>query len=254
MIQRLFAGGLFAGLSAGALAALLQLVFVVPLIHQGELYETGVLTHFAAPAAEDGGHDHAPGEETAPHDHPDPDTARISSEDEVAAEIAAIPFDARRTAATFGMFLVTYTGFALLLTAGFALAARAGHSITARTGAVWGLCGFLAVQLAPAFGLPPELPGGLSAPLEQRQLWWAGCVAATTAGIALLAFGRGLTALALGALVIALPHVIGAPEVMFSGLAPPELTAHFAGRVFGAGAVAWVLLGAVAGAFWARDS
>ncbi len=152
------------------------------------------------------------------------------------------------------MFLVTYTGFALLLTAGFALAARGGHTITARTGAVWGLCGFLAVQLAPAFGLPPELPGGLSAPLEQRQLWWAACVGATAAGIALLAFGRGLPAMALGVLLIALPHLIGAPEVMFSGLAPPELTAHFAARVLGAGAVAWVILGTVAGAIWARDS
>lgn len=249
MIQRLFAGGLFAGLSAGALAALLQLVFVVPLIHVGELYETGVLTHFAAP---EGGHDHAPGEDAAPHDHAEP--APLSTESEVATEIAAIPFDLRRTAGTFAMFLVTYTGFALLLTAGFALAARAGHSVTARTGAVWGLCGFLAVQLAPAFGLPPELPGGLSAPLEQRQLWWAGCVAATAAGIALFAFGRGLPALGLGAILIALPHLFGAPEVAFSGLAPPELTAHFAGRVLGAGAVAWVLLGTVAGAIWARDS
>lgn len=253
MVQRLFAGGLFAGLSAGALAALLQLVFVVPLIHVGELYETGVLTHFAAPdpAAAEDGHTHAPGDD-APHDHTD--AAPLSTEAEVAAEIAAIPFDLRRAGATFGMFLVTYTGFALLLTAGFALAARAGHSVTARTGAVWGLCGFLAVQLAPAFGLPPELPGGLSAPLEQRQLWWAGCVGATAAGIALFAFGRGLPALALGAVLIALPHLIGAPEVAFSGLAPPELTSHFAGRVLGAGAVAWVLLGTVAGALWARDS
>ncbi len=89
MVQRLFAGGLFAGLSAGALAALLQLVFVVPLIHQGELYETGVLTHFAAP---DSGHTHAPGDDSAPHDHTDhTDAAPLSTEAEVAPKSRRSP-------------------------------------------------------------------------------------------------------------------------------------------------------------------
>ena len=56
MFKRLFAGAVFAGLGAGALAALIELTFVVPLIHEGELYETGALVHFGAAGSQE--HDH----------------------------------------------------------------------------------------------------------------------------------------------------------------------------------------------------
>jgi cobalt transporter subunit CbtA len=248
MFKRLIAGALFAGVSAGALAALLQLTFVVPLIHEGELYESGTLSHFAA-ATED--HDHADAEDTATagHDH---------DHDHVAAppkpDVPLPPFDLRRTIGTFGFFLIAYTGFALLMMAGFALAERAGHRVTAHSGVVWGLAGFLAVQLAPAFGLPPEIPGAAAAALEARQLWWAGTVLATITGIALLAFGKGPAAMALALVLIALPHLIGAPSAAYGGAAPPELSAHFATRVLGAGAVSWALLGTIAGFVWSRDA
>ncbi len=248
MLTRLIPGALFAGLCAGAIAALLQLTFVVPLIHQGELYETGVLIHFPA-AAE--AHDQAAMTEDAVEDQ-DP-TAAGSTEDDVAAEIGSIPFDLRRSIGTFGNYMISYIGFALLMVAGFAIAERYGHRVTARTGVIWGLCGFLAVQLAPAFGLPPELPGGTSAPLELRQVWWTQCVLVTIAGIGLLAFGKGPLAIAAAMILIALPHLIGAPEAPFGGVSPPELSAHFTARVLGAGAVCWAVLGTSAGAIWARD-
>ena len=246
MFKRLVASALFAGLSAGALAAVLQLTFVVPLIHQGELYETGVLDHFPAPPE---AHDH---DATAPADH-DHTAMVVSTEAEVQAELGAIPFDLNRSLGTFGFFLISYTGFALFLVAGFALAERAGQRVTARSGVIWGLCGFLAVQLAPAFGLAPELPGGTSAPLELRQVWWIGCVLASIGGISLLAFGRNAVALGAGVILIAAPHLIGAPLAPFGGVSPPELAGQFAARVLGAGAVCWMLLGTIAGAIWSRD-
>ena len=256
MFKRLFAGALFAGLGAGALAALIELTFVVPLIHEGELYETGALTHFGAAGPHDAEHatetatpgavlltDVAPETEVeaeADHDH--------STHDHDAAPQTPLA----RASGTFGFFLVSYTGFALLLIAGFALAERAGHAVTARSGVIWGLCGFFALQLAPAFGLAPELPGGQGAALELRQVWWTGCVIATGGGLALLAFGRNALALGAGAVLLAAPHLLGAPTAAYAGVAPPELSAHFTARVLGAGAVCWALLGTIAGAIWAK--
>lgn len=253
MLKRMFSGALFAGLSAGALAALIYLTAVVPLIHEGELYESGMLIHFGAAgshepedaavtpgavaltdvatAAPDAEHDHSA------HDHGDDDQNIVI-----------------RSLGTIGFFLISYTGFAALLIASFALAEPNGHTVTARTGVIWGLCGFLALQLAPAFGLPPELPGGQGAALELRQLWWLGCVLATILGLALLAFGKRPAPLAAGVVIIALPHLIGAPTAPFGGVAPPELSAHFAARVLGAGAVCWALLGTIAGAIWSKDA
>lgn len=245
MIKRLFAGALFAGLSAGALAALLQLTFVVPLIHLGELYETGALVHFGIAGSIESSLDAVT---IAPPESVDPDGHAAGG------HVAPSQGGLTRTISSFAMFLVSYTGFALVLVSAFALAEQAGQKITARNGAIWGLCGFIAFQLAPAFGLPPELPGAKAAALELRQVWWAGCVLATAIGLALLAFGRGPVVVVFGAVIIALPHLLGAPIAEFGGVAPPELAAHFATRVLGAGAICWVLLGTVGGAFWSRNA
>jgi cobalt transporter subunit CbtA len=250
MFKRLLVGGLFAGLGAGALAALIELTFVVPLIHEAELYETGALIHFGAAGSHDADHDHA--DVTAP-------PGAVLLTDLAAAPAHSLDHnegDANpwvSIAGTFGSFLISYTGFALLLMACFALAERAGHSITARSGVIWGLCGFFALQLAPAFGLPPELPGGQGAALDARQIWWVACVLATVGGLSLLAVGRTALAVGAGAVLLAAPHVLGAPTAPFAGVVPPELSAHFTARVLGSGAVCWALLGVIAGAIWAKD-
>ena len=251
MFKRLFAGALFAGLGAGALGALMELTFVVPLIQEGELYESGALVHFgvAGPAEHD--HDQADINAT-PGAVPLSDLAAEPAVEHDQGSAPDDPFP--RTARTFGSFLVSYTGFAFLLIAGFALAERAGHRITARSGVIWGLCGFFALQLAPAFGLPPELPGGQGAALEARQVWWVACVLATAGGLSLLAAGRNALALGAGAVLLAAPHLLGAPTAAYAGVGPPELSAHFTARVLGAGAVCWALLGTIAGAFWAKDT
>ena len=237
MFRRLFAGALVAGLSADVLAALLQLAFVVPLIQEAEHFETGALPQGAAE------HDHA---QAAPLS-----AAPVAGAAQDHGDSAQGP--TMRTLGTVGFFLVSYTGFALVMIAGFALAERAGHPITARTGVIWGLCGFLAVQLAPAFGLPPKLPGAHAADLAARQLWWAGCILSTVVGLTLLAFGRNAVTLALGGLAIILPHLIGAPMAAYGGVVPPDLAAHFVARALGAGALCWALLGTIAGVVWERD-
>jgi cobalt transporter subunit CbtA len=223
--SRILTGALIAGLAAGLLAAILNLWTLTPLILQAEVFE--------------GGHAHE-------HSHDDGTTHVHAGE----AEGQTLS----RALGTVATTLVAYAGFGLLLGAGLAVAARFGHRIDARTGLLWGLAGFACVHLAPAVGLPPELPGLDSAGLVARQLWWAFCVAATATGLACLAFGRLTGVLILGVALILLPHALGAPQpAEFGGTVPPGLAAAFATRALGVAALAWAALGTLAGALAQRE-
>ena len=135
---------------------------------------------------------------------------------------------------------------------------RRFHAVLVSLSALGGLLiagRHIAIQLAPAAGLPPELPGNVGADLATRQLWWMGTVAATMGGLGLFAFGRGAIAYGVAALLLILPHAIGAPELdTYYGVAPAELSAHYAARALAVGAASWAILGAVAGAVWSRPA
>jgi cobalt transporter subunit CbtA len=119
-----------------------------------------------------------------------------------------------------------------------------GLPITRRNGILWGLCGFLAVTLAPAVGLPPELPGMAAADLFARQVWWVGTIAATAAGIYLIATQSRLWTLGLAAVLIIAPHVIGAPVAPHGeGIVPAELVARFVANSIAANAIFWCIIG-----------
>lgn len=137
--------------------------------------------------------------------------------------------------------VVIATGFALLLVAGYALT---GRKTGWREGLLWGLGGFLAFMLAPSLGLPPELPGTAAAELGARQAWWITTALATAAALALLAFRRSPVPAALAVLLLAAPHLIGAPqpEAMASEL-PPELTYRFEAVATVTSLLFWALLG-----------
>ena len=243
MIQRMVASALFAGFAAGLFAAALQFAFVEPVLLAGERYEAGELVH--APVA------------MAGLNHADDDPAAAaaangqSGADQIAAPAPAI--DWPRHGLTVAFTAAVYCGYALILAAAFALAELRGVRVGARAGIVWGLAGFIAVQFAPAAGLPPELPGLAAADLTGRQLWWAGTVIATAFGLWLIAFGKTAPTWALGAILILMPHMIGAPvPVQMSGPVPPELAALFAGRTLSVGMAVWVVLGWLTGGAWDR--
>ena len=228
MTRHLLTSGLFAGLAAGVVAALLQFWLVTPLLLEGELYESGIRAHFAASL-------------DAPVQSP-------------AGPAEGLGQDLSRHAMTAGFNLVAYTAFGLILLAGMALSERFGHVLTVRSGIVWGFCGFIAMHLAPAIGLPPELPGTIAAEVELRQVWWLGTVATTTLGLGLIAFGSGLVPI-IGISAIALPHIIGAPHIdTYFGVAPPELASEFVARSLGVAAASWVVLGAFNAYFFTRNS
>jgi cobalt transporter subunit CbtA len=147
-----------------------------------------------------------------------------------------------------------YSGYAMMLVALMALAQARGAQINARTGLIWGIAGFVAVQLAPAFSLPPELPGNAAAEVGARQVWWFATLAVTAAGLWLLAFGNGWVPVAAAVVLILAPHAFGAPEhADYVGPVPPELAGLFAARALGVGLMAWAILGTLAGYIWSRE-
>lgn len=229
MVQKLLFRGLVSGLIAGLVAAVLQMTFVMPVLMEAELYETGEFTHF-------GGTTEAGDEHDYDHDHDHSG-------------------DLQRTLLTWLAVTATFMGWGLIMAAAMQFARRADHIATMKTGLVWGLAGFLAVHLAPAVGLPPELPGNAAAELSTRQLWWALAVLVSAIGLAVIAFGRGLIAVIGGLAILLVPHVIGAPHPnAWTGPAPPELAGEFAARALATNAFAWAILGAALGALIDRET
>lgn len=247
MLVKLLASALFAGFAAGLIAVTLQFAFVQPLLLEAELYESGHVTHFSAPMA----HDH-----TAPAPSADQDAAE-DMHDHATHDHAARPeggIDFRRDGLSVVFSIFTYAGYALMLVAAFAFAQTRGKVITLRSGLLWGLAGFVAVQFAPAFGLAPELPGNAAADLQVRQYWWLATVLLTAVGLWLLAFGETKALIGFGVVLLAAPHLLGAPQPDgFNGSAPPELAALYATRTLGVGLVAWLFLGLAAAYFWTQD-
>ena len=146
--------------------------------------------------------------------------------------------------ATLAANVVLATGFALLLAAALAFDHAAGW----RRGLIWGAAGYLAFFVAPALGLPPELPGAEVAPLGARQLWWAAAAAFCAAGLGLAIFARRAPLRVLGLFLIAAPHIAGAPaHSLHAGSLPPELHRAFVRATYLANGAFWLALGALVG-------
>jgi len=142
-------------------------------------------------------------------------------------------------------------GFALLLAGCYAL--RGGATWT--LGLLWGLAGFVSFSAAPALGLPPELPGAAAADLAARQLWWVATALGTAAGLACLFLARPPAMRVLGLLLIAAPHLVGAPHSPEAESAiPKDLGRAFSIGSLAVSAVMWLILGAVTAALARRDT
>ncbi|MDE0727370.1 MAG: CbtA family protein [Alphaproteobacteria bacterium] len=124
-----------------------------------------------------------------------------------------------------------------------------------RQGVIWGLAGFVAVHLAPAFGLPPELPGMPAGDLLARQTWWFATALLTAGGMALIFLGTAMIWRLVGTAMIVLPHIYGAPHpaTMESGV-PATLAADFATASLATNLVFWAILGNLAAIAMARLS
>ncbi|AWN47858.1 cobalt transporter [Methylobacterium terrae] len=230
MTKRLLAAALVAGFLAACVASGLQFALTSPLILAAEKYETAEAVAPAHASANPlivlahAGH-HADGE---PGWQPAPGLQRLA-------------FTALAT-------LVSGVGYALLLGA---VLIAAGREVTPSEALRFGIGGFLAASLAPAIGLPPELPGVAAAALESRQLWWVATAVATAVGLYLIAVRRGPVATGLGLALLVAPHAWGAPHgpEEISAM-PPVYAAQFAARSLAVAFAFWAVLGLAFGWAW----
>ena len=221
LFQRIFFAAVLAGLLAGLAMAAVQQWKLTPLILEAEVFEAA-----------------APGE----HSH---DAAAPAHEHE--AQAWAPQDGAERVVYTVLADILAAMGFALVLAA---VSTLAGIEITARNGVLWGLGGFVAFQLAPAFGLAPELPGMPAADLAARQVWWWGTALATGGAMLTIAKFRNWTAIGIAAVLILVPHIVGAPIAPHEPSAvPARLAAEFAATSLAVGAIFWLILGPLLGTF-----
>ncbi len=234
---RIFSTAVIAGGVAGLILAAVQHFTVVPMLLEAETYETGMVeSGHDQQAAAGSGEEHHTGEAWAPED------------------------GLERGFFTFVNTMIIGIGFALILVAGYAIRTMVSESGMSRAlvnwkwGILWGLGGFAAFHLAPAVGLPPELPGagGGESTLGARQMWWWFAVVSTGGGLLAFAFAPGFTRW-LGLALIALPHLFGAPDTaQHAGLAPPELASAFVVTSLVTNAVFWVVLGALTAFLYGR--
>jgi predicted cobalt transporter CbtA len=88
-----------------------------------------------------------------------------------------------------------------------------------------------------------------AADLTTRQIWWIGCAAATATAIFGMAKFRNGPAVAVGVVLILLPHVIGAPQLAgeHESSVPAHLATEFAASTLAVGAAFWIVLGPLYG-------
>jgi cobalt transporter subunit CbtA len=203
---------LLAGLLAGMVTTVAQLLTTVPLVLEAEAYERGAA--------------HADG---VAHRHGDTLARSIGT---LASNVAA------------------GVGFGLIL--GALLSNQRSTSL--KQGLLLGGGAFVAVTLAPALGLPPELPGTASPALIDRQLWWIGTAVASAIGLALVVLGRGIWPRLAGVVLMTLPHLVGAPR--FEGVVqhgpPAALQVRFIAASLATTGLFWLVLGASLGWLFGR--
>lgn len=223
MLVRVLLAAILAGVVAGVFATGAQALRVTPLIQQAETYEAGEAAVHGDAAA---GHS---------HDH--------GLADEGGSWAPADGFE--RHFYTMLSNIVVAVGFSLVVTAAVLVA---GQGIGLVSGLVWGIGGFVIFVLAPNLGLPPELPGMPAGDLEARQTWWLATVVATAVGLGVIAWKRNPFWSAAGLIVIALPHLYGAPAPVAPETAvPANLAAEFVIATIVTAFAFWLFLGGLLG-------
>jgi predicted cobalt transporter CbtA len=86
-------------------------------------------------------------------------------------------------------------------------------------------------------------------------MWWFFAVGATAIGIGGLLLGKNAWLQIGGVVLIALPHLVGAPHPHeYVSTAPAELAGHFVATSLAVTAIFWAVLGHASGAFYERIS
>ncbi len=227
--KRIVYAAALAGVLAGLLLTFVQQAQVSQLILKAEEYEDAA----AVAAASQSTH----GRSSAEHEHYEHEAWQPAN-------------GVDRTLFTALANISLAVGFGLLL--GAAICLR-GEVSGWRAGLLWGLAGYVVFFVAPSLGLPPEVPGAEVAPLGGRQIWWFITVVMTSSGLLLLIFAPTWQVKILGAVLLVVPHLIGAPQPQdHASAAPVELAHAFIYATAIANAVFWLTLGSLMGFFYKK--
>jgi len=244
MFGRIVLSALLAGLVGGLMLTGLQMLRVVPTILEAEGYESAGHTHGDAAGSEH--HEHPGNDADKAHDHRRASSLYSRIVQFQNAGVAWAPQDGvERSAYTALANVLIAIGFALLLAAALALRAR----VSAGQGLLWGLAGYAVFFVLPGIGLPPELPGTVAAELVDRQGWWLLTVTCSAFGLALLVLQRQWALKLVGAAVLLVPHLVGAPQAEVTSTAAPEaLWVSFVWATAAVNGVFWLVLGGLTAA------
>lgn len=248
MISKAVMTVLLTGFFAGILVTGAQMLRVTPLILQAETYEFAVSHTQTASGIT---HQHnLTGAVLDKHLHIK-DVNDIQTSASTDPEQSWAPADGmERTFYTLVSNIITGIAFSLMLVAIYLLR---GKPVNYVSGLLWGAAGFAVFSGSIALGLPPELPGMTAAALESRQIWWIGTVIATATGIGLLVESKTILPKFIAVVLIAVPHIIGAPHPhVFESNVPAELSAQFAVASLLTSVFFWMVLGAVSGYFYQK--
>jgi cobalt transporter subunit CbtA len=203
---------------AGAILSAYQAFFITPIIVGSEVYEVAEpVTH----------HQTEEGEAWAPEDGVERHSWNFASN-----------------------FLLCFA-YALILLSAMSIKT----SVNIIKGIFWGGAAYLTVFVAPAIGLPPEIPGMEAAQLEGRQAWWLLTVILTAISLWLIAFQKNVYKV-VGVILLIIPHILGAPQPELHGFANTDPAAvealtglwyDFILQTSIANALLWVIIGALSG-------
>ena len=217
IFQRLIWAGLAVALLVGSVQSGVQQLQAVPIILAAEVFENQKVE---APESMGPATAHEHGDASAAHHHDD------------AAQAWAPADGAERILWTWVANVLHAFSMALLVFAVMGLSLARNSSLRSMVLAAWvAAAGWLTFHFWPSLGLHAEIPGMDAARLGSRQAWWvlaAGSAALACVSLALLrSHWRWLAAAAW----LAVPYVVGAPQITadplagFSGEAQASLRA-----------------------------
>ncbi|APW42695.1 CbtA family protein [Rhodoferax saidenbachensis] len=242
VFQRLIWSALVAAVVVGSVQTGVQRWQAAPLILAAEVYEeqkaeAPAPAEAAVPANAVAAHVHADAAAVHEHEH----DAANAWEPENGAERIGWTWVAN-TLHAFSMALLV---FAVM---GVWLYQRGGVVATLRLAGWVAAAGWLSFHFWPSLGLHAEVPGMEAAPLHARQVWWVLAVGSAVSACAVAGFARGSWRWLVAVALLAVPFVVGAPQLQGDALAGFGPEAHAALEKLGTQfiwATTWVSL-----SFW----
>ncbi len=213
------------------------MLFVTPLIHHSERFEGGKFHDYNKQQSLVNKDSERPGQSDYHSEHSHNKTSEESN-------------NLERILLTLATNILVSVGFSFLLCGTFLFL----KDITLFKSIGFGAIGYLIFLVLPSLGLEPKLPGMESAPIGARQTWWVLTVISSTIGISLIIGNyKKIVYITLGILLIALPHIIGAPlPDRYGGSAPKEIFQQFLIAVIISNLIYWLFLGGFTGHLFKR--